>query len=112
MKTAFAIVLRPILMFMLCGVTLLSATPGRAADDVRQSVIQNINLMPVTDFRRSVRCDPGAYLVGVGMNFTDRMLGYWFKCAGKYRDGTWAANSTTVRLGHGQVRRNATRWHD
>lgn len=83
-----------------------------AADDVRKSVLLTIDLMPVTNFRRYVRCQAGESLVGVGTNHIDRMVGYWYRCARNNPDGAWTDGSVVTRFGIGQARRNITRWHD
>jgi len=95
-------------------ITIATCLPSQseAAENVRKSVLYGVDLMPVTNFRRYVRCEAGESLVGVGTNHIDRMVGYWYRCARNNPDGSWISGSVVTRFGPGQVRRGLTRWHD
>lgn len=91
--------------------SVLLASPTLAAEDIRASVLEGKILQPDAVTRRDARCDKG-YLVGVGLNYTDRVVGYWYRCASMLPDGRWNTEEIITTPGSGQVRQGQTRWHD
>src|SRR6266404_3901053 len=86
---------------------LIGASPAYAVDSIRQSVLWAATLKPGpatgSSGRLYVRCDAGKSLVALGVNHTDRMVGYWYQCAGNASDGTWDKSSILTYFGKGKV---------
>lgn len=93
---------------------IFAAQSAFAADDLRQSIVQGLHFASGDATHHPiVRCPQNSVLVGVGANFTDRMVGYWHRCAEvEPSTGRWKADSAVITWGIGQVRRNPARWHD
>lgn len=97
-----------------CGLIFLSApTASYAAETTASSVLGSSDLTPLpAQSKRTIHCAPGESLVGVGPNFTDRMVGVWFQCVRNDPDGRWIVDSEVTNFGPGQVRRSVSRWHE
>lgn len=98
---------------LVCGLVMLSAcAPGFGAATTSLSVLGNADLTPLpSPTVRSIQCQPGQYLVGVGPDFSDRMVGVWFQCVGSDVDGHWVADSGGTNFGPGDLKRSVARWH-
>lgn len=101
------------MLWALAAALIFTAPAAVAADDVRPSIVNKQRIAGDDAKRQPVRCPQNSMLVGVGANFTDRMVGYWYRCA--EADPTtrqWKPNTTAVRRGIGQTNRGPQRWHD
>ncbi|HEX5258988.1 MAG TPA: hypothetical protein VFW35_09440 [Sphingomicrobium sp.] len=95
---------------------LLTLSPAYAADSIRQSVLFSSALQPGpetgADGRILVHCDAGKSLVGLGVNHTDRMVGYWYRCAANTGEGLWDPNNILTFFGKGKLTGTVVGWHD
>ncbi len=99
---------------LLTSLAALTTAPiAAAADEVRQSIVWSRTLgPPYNATRHHIRCQAGSSLVGVGANFADRMVGYWYRCTENDSNGRWKPDTVVINFSIGQVRRGPTRWHD